>query len=89
MKRLLKVKVEISRKFFSFLFQEAGAIFKYTSAKSSSGVDELFKNIGSRLLDPNKSGDDENFGEETKRKGTVQIRNDKSKNESVKNFEKK
>jgi membrane-bound ClpP family serine protease len=33
--------------------KEIGAIFRYTSAKNASGIDELFKAIGSKLLDPN------------------------------------
>eukprot|EP00340_Litonotus_pictus_P001207 CAMPEP_0170520132 /NCGR_PEP_ID=MMETSP0209-20121228/5372_1 /TAXON_ID=665100 ORGANISM="Litonotus pictus, Strain P1" /NCGR_SAMPLE_ID=MMETSP0209 /ASSEMBLY_ACC=CAM_ASM_000301 /LENGTH=165 /DNA_ID=CAMNT_0010806249 /DNA_START=120 /DNA_END=617 /DNA_ORIENTATION=+ len=33
--------------------KDIGAIFRYTSAKNSSGIDELFKAIGSKLIDPN------------------------------------
>lgn len=33
--------------------KEAGGIFKYTSAKNSTGIDELFRTIGNRFLDPN------------------------------------
>lgn len=33
--------------------KEIGAIFRYTSAKNSSGIDELFKAIGGKLIDPN------------------------------------
>ncbi len=33
--------------------KEVGAIFRYTSAKNASGIDELFKAIGSKLIDPN------------------------------------
>ena len=33
--------------------KEIGAIFRYTSAKNSSGIDELFKAIGNKLIDPN------------------------------------
>ncbi len=33
--------------------KEIGAIFKYTSAKNSIGIDDLFKSIGNKFLDPN------------------------------------
>jgi hypothetical protein len=33
--------------------KEIGAIFKYTSAKNATGIDELFKSIGYKFLDPN------------------------------------
>jgi len=33
--------------------KDIGAIFRYTSAKNASGIDELFKAIGSKLIDPN------------------------------------
>jgi Ras-related protein Rab-22 len=33
--------------------KQIGAIFRYTSAKNSSGIDELFKAIGNKLIDPN------------------------------------
>ena len=33
--------------------KEIGAIFRYTSAKQSSGIDDLFKAIGTKVIDPN------------------------------------
>jgi hypothetical protein len=33
--------------------KEIGAIFKYTSAKNSIGIDDLFLNIGNKFIDPN------------------------------------
>lgn len=33
--------------------QEIGAIFKYTSAKNANGIDDLFKSIGCKYIDPN------------------------------------
>lgn len=33
--------------------KEIGAIFRYTSAKNASGIDELFKAIGNKMIDPN------------------------------------
>lgn len=34
--------------------EQVGAIFRYTSAKNSSGIDELFSSIGDKILDPQK-----------------------------------
>jgi len=33
--------------------KEINAVFKYTSAKNASGIEELFRIIGSKFLDPN------------------------------------
>ena len=33
--------------------KEIGAIFRYTSAKNSSNIDDLFKAIGNKIIDPN------------------------------------
>ena len=44
-----KVEETIGRNFA----RDIGAIFRYTSAKNSSGIDELFKAIGNKLIDPN------------------------------------
>ena len=33
--------------------KEIGAIFKYTSAKNATGIDELFKSIGNKFIEPN------------------------------------
>ena len=33
--------------------KEAGAIFRYTSAKESIGINELFISLGCKYLDPN------------------------------------
>jgi len=38
--------------------KEISAIFKVTSACTSSGVDELFKSIGCKVLDPNYVDED-------------------------------
>ena len=39
---------------------EIGAVFKLTSASTNTGIEELFKNIGCRILDPNYVEDTEN-----------------------------
>ena len=39
--------------------QEIGAVFKLTSACTASGIEELFKSIGCKFLDPNFKEDDE------------------------------
>lgn len=33
--------------------KEIGAIFRNTSAKNATGIDELFKSIGNKYIDPN------------------------------------
>lgn len=33
--------------------KDIGAIFKCTSAKNSIGIEELFKSIGNKFIDPN------------------------------------
>ena len=38
---------------------EIGAVFKLTSACTSAGIEELFKSIGCKFLDPNYREDDE------------------------------
>ena len=50
-----KVSEENARKFA----KEIGAIFKLTSACTSTGIEELFVGVGSKYLDPNYV-DDEN-----------------------------
>ncbi len=44
---------EIEEKVGRSYAKEGGAIFKYTSAKNNSGVEELFRSIGSKYIDPN------------------------------------
>ena len=34
---------------------EIGAVFKLTSASTNQGIEELFKGVGCRVLDPNYS----------------------------------
>ena len=41
---------------------EIGAVFRLTSASTNTGIEELFKNIGCRILDPNYVEDSENTG---------------------------
>ena len=38
---------------------EIGAIFKLTSACTASGIEELFKSIGCKFLDPSFKDDDD------------------------------
>ena len=33
--------------------KEINAVFKYTSAKNANGIEELFRIIGSKFIDPN------------------------------------
>ena len=38
---------------------DIGAIFKLTSASNGSGIEDMFKSIGCKYLDPNYKDDDE------------------------------
>ena len=63
------------------LAKELNAIYHRTSAKEESGgVDELFKSIGKKFLDPNSEITSNMTKEELKQKGEKLIR-DKIKNE--------
>ena len=42
--------------------QEIGAVFKLTSACTAAGIEELFKSIGCKFLDPNYKDEDESAG---------------------------
>ncbi len=65
------------------LAKELNAIFQLTSAKSGSGIKELFTNIGKRILDPNFETNSNMTKEELKKKGK------KLKREKVKKDKKK
>ena len=63
------------------LAKELNAIFHSTSAKEESGgVDELFKSIGKKFLDPNSEITSNMTKEERKKQGEKLIR-DKIKND--------
>lgn len=60
--------------------KEIGAIFKSTSAKNQKGIEELFKDIGNKYLDPNFECSDEALEEEQRlkaiRKQSMKIKKD-------------
>ena len=64
--------------------KEIGAIFKSTSAKNQKGIEELFKYIGNKYLDPNFECTDEALEEEQRlkaiRKQSVRIKKDPQPN---------
>ena len=41
---------------------EIGAVFKLTSACSGNGIEDLFKSIGCKFLDPNYKEEEEGIG---------------------------
>jgi len=45
--------------------KEVGAIFKLTSACTAAGIEELFRSVGCKILNPNYSDDDENPSKST------------------------
>jgi 50S ribosomal subunit-associated GTPase HflX len=58
-----------------------GAIFRYTSAKNSSGIEELFESIGNKLLDPQQTKAEPKSG---KKEPNVILYNDKDKKKEKK-----
>jgi len=66
--------------------QEINAVFKTTSAKNANGIDDLFKGIGNKFIDPSSTEDSNPEDEQDVKKirhGTVRI-NDKKKGEEEK-----
>ena len=64
--------------------KENCAIFRYTSAKNASGIDDLFRSVGSKYIDPNYEEGGE-FGGcdpdvERVRSQTIKIGKDDKKN---------
>ena len=55
--------------------EEIGAVFKLTSANTNTGIEDLFKTIGCKVLDPNYSED----GESNHKKMNIKIDDDKNK----------
>jgi hypothetical protein len=58
--------------------REVNAVFKYTSAKNSTGIEELFRIIGNKFIDPNYEDDNSvpdvlNDNVDVTRKQTVRI----------------
>lgn len=68
--------------------KEINAIFRLTSAKNSSGVEDLFRNIGNRYIDPNyedsKNKTPDEIDMERVRSQTVKISKDQGNTETVK-----
>ena len=65
------------------LAKEINAIYQITSAKASSGIDELFKNIGKKFLNPDSEIESNMTKEELKNRGE-KIMRDKIKNNQKK-----
>ncbi len=63
--------------------KEIGAVFKCTSAKGSTGIEEIFKSIGIRLIDPDKNTDEDEI-EAGIRKKTIKINKNEKPQESGK-----
>ena len=67
--------------------KEIGAIFKLTSALTSSGIDELFKIIGCKILDPSFKQEEnhtEKSGKDGANKKGVKLDSQKAKNDTKK-----
>ena len=63
--------------------KEIDSIYRRTSAKSGEGIDELFRLVGQRFLNPNSINTTNMTNEELKKHG------DKLKREKIKNEQKK
>ena len=65
---------------------EIGAVFKLTSACTAAGIEELFKSIGCKFLDPNYKEDEESGGPSSKPTSAspVKLEAAKTKNEGKK-----
>ena len=64
--------------------KEQGAIFKLTSACTAVGIEELFKSIGCKVLNPNFSEDDDSPTTGAKTQIPVQKHPQKEKNITLK-----
>ena len=60
---------EVSEEEAKQLADDLKAIFQFTSAKESTGIEDLFKKIGKKLLDPKSehSENDKNTGKSGKK----------------------
>ena len=65
------------------LAKELGAIFQKTSAKESTGVDDLFVKIGKKFLNPNATETTDPGKADNKKKGQ-KLKANKTKNEEGK-----
>ena len=57
---------------------EIGAVFKLTSASTNQGIEDLFKGVGCKVLDPNYSIDD------AEKKNKIVLNDDKDKDKNTK-----
>ena len=57
---------------------EIGAVFKLTSASTNQGIEDLFKGVGCKVLDPNYSSDD------AEKKNKIILNDDKDKDKNTK-----
>ena len=58
---------------------EIGAVFKLTSANTNTGIEELFRALGCRILDPNYSEENEAYNKKPNIKIEVEDKNTKKK----------
>ena len=65
------------------LAKNINAMYQITSAKNSSGIDELFKNLGKKFLDPQFENTSTMTKEERKNRGEKIMR------DNIKNTQKK
>ena len=62
------------------LAKELGAVFQKTSAKESTGIDDLFVKIGKKFINPNKE-DSSNLTKEERKQQGEKLKREKIRNE--------
>jgi len=74
-------KEAVSKEEGENLAKEIGAIFQETSAKASTGINDLFIKAGKKFIDPNCNVNEEtnNKNEENEKKNTIQLDKKKTK----------
>ena len=71
------------------LAQELGAIFQKTSAKDSTGIEDLFEKLGQKFMDSSSLLNKENNNKEVERKRSKSNKLDKNKKNNNNNTQKK
>ena len=64
--------------------KDVGAIFKLTSACTASGIEELFKSIGRKILNPNYKDDDDSPNKPPSQQPPAQPKTNEKKDDKIK-----
>ena len=82
-KRDLYENEEVEQNEGKKLAKELGAIFQETSAKDSTGIDDLFLKIGNKIIDPNCNENEISIIKEIEhtKQGSISIKRNEAKKE--------